>query len=423
MTTATASDTVNAKATNSTGLDLDAIRKDFPILDQQVNGHPLVYLDNGATTQKPQAVIDALDNYYQKDNSNVHRGAHTLSDRATQVFEDARIALQTFLNAEASEEIIWTRGTTESINLVAQTYGAANVQAGDNVIISAMEHHSNIVPWQMLCERNGAELRVIPVNDAGELQFDEFLKLLDEKTKLVSVVHVSNALGTINPVEQIIEEAHKLNAKVLIDGAQAVAHWAVDVQALDCDFYAFSGHKLFGPTGIGVLYGKKALLEAMPPYQFGGEMIEQVSFSGTTFNKLPYKYEAGTPNIAGAVGLAAAIQYLEGLDREALAVHEDALLEHAKKRAAEIPEIRLVGTAAKKASVLSFLIEGAHPHDVGTLLDQQGVAVRTGHHCAMPIMEQYCIPGTVRASFTFYNTIEEVDALFDAINKVKMFLL
>jgi len=327
------------------------------------------------------------------------------------------------LNAEASEEIIWTRGTTESINLVAQTYGAANVQAGDNVIISAMEHHSNIVPWQMLCERNGAELRVIPVNDAGELQFDEFLKLLDEKTKLVSVVHVSNALGTINPVEQIIEEAHKLNAKVLVDGAQAVAHWAVDVQALDCDFYAFSGHKLFGPTGIGVLYGKKALLEAMPPYQFGGEMIEQVSFSGTTFNKLPYKYEAGTPNIAGAVGLAAAIQYLEGLDREALAVHEDALLEHAKKRAAEIPEIRLVGTAAKKASVLSFLIEGAHPHDVGTLLDQQGVAVRTGHHCAMPIMEQYCIPGTVRASFTFYNTIEEVDALFDAINKVKMFLL
>jgi len=423
MTTATASDTVNAKATNSTGLDLDAIRKDFPILDQQVNGHPLVYLDNGATTQKPQAVIDALDNYYQKDNSNVHRGAHTLSDRATQVFEDARIALQAFLNAEASEEIIWTRGTTESINLVAQTYGAANVQAGDNVIISAMEHHSNIVPWQMLCERNGAELRVIPVNDAGELQFDEFLKLLDEKTKLVSVVHVSNALGTINPVEQIIEEAHKLNAKVLVDGAQAVAHWAVDVQALDCDFYAFSGHKLFGPTGIGVLYGKKALLEAMPPYQFGGEMIEQVSFSGTTFNKLPYKYEAGTPNIAGAVGLAAAIQYLEGLDREALAVHEDALLEHAKKRAAEIPEIRLVGTAAKKASVLSFLIEGAHPHDVGTLLDQQGVAVRTGHHCAMPIMEQYCIPGTVRASFTFYNTIEEVDALFDAINKVKMFLL
>jgi len=423
MTTATASDTVNAKATNSTGLDLDAIRKDFPILDQQVNGHPLVYLDNGATTQKPQAVIDALDNYYQKDNSNVHRGAHTLSDRATQVFEDARIALQAFLNAEASEEIIWTRGTTESINLVAQTYGAANVQAGDNVIISAMEHHSNIVPWQMLCERNGAELRVIPVNDAGELQFDEFLKLLDEKTKLVSVVHVSNALGTINPVEQIIEEAHKLNAKVLVDGAQAVAHWAVDVQALDCDFYAFSGHKLFGPTGIGVLYGKKVLLEAMPPYQFGGEMIEQVSFSGTTFNKLPYKYEAGTPNIAGAVGLAAAIQYLEGLDREALAVHEDALLEHAKKRAAEIPEIRLVGTAAKKASVLSFLIEGAHPHDVGTLLDQQGVAVRTGHHCAMPIMEQYCIPGTVRASFTFYNTIEEVDALFDAINKVKMFLL
>jgi cysteine desulfurase/selenocysteine lyase len=407
----------------TTGFDVNAVRKQFPILDQEVNGHPLVYLDNGATTQKPQAVIDALESYYRKDNSNVHRGAHTLSDRATQVFEDARITLQKFLNASASEEIIWTRGTTESINLVAQTFGQVNVKSGDNVIISAMEHHSNIVPWQMLCERNGAELRVIPVNDAGELEFDEYLKLLDERTKLVSVVHVSNALGTINPVEQIIEEAHKLNAKVLIDGAQAVAHWAVDVQALDCDFYAFSGHKLFGPTGIGVLYGKKTLLDAMPPYQFGGEMIEQVSFSGTTFNKLPYKYEAGTPNIAGAVGLAAAITYLEGLDRDALVAHEDALLEHAKQRASEIPEIRLVGTAAKKASVMSFLIEGAHPHDVGTLLDQQGVAVRTGHHCAMPIMDQYSIPGTVRASFTFYNTIEEVDVLFDAINKVKMFLL
>ncbi|GLQ32038.1 aminotransferase class V-fold PLP-dependent enzyme [Litoribrevibacter albus] len=407
----------------SKALDLETIRKDFPILDQLVNGHPLVYLDNAATTQKPKAVMDALSKYYSNDNSNVHRGAHELSDRATQAFEDARVVVQKFLNAEASEEIIWTRGTTESINLVAQTFGLANVKAGNNVIISAMEHHSNIVPWQMLCERTGAELRVIPVNDQGELQFDEFLKLLDAETALVSVVHVSNALGSINPVKEIIDAAHQQNAKVLIDGAQAVAHWAVDVQALDCDFYAFSGHKLFGPTGIGVLYGKKALLDAMPPYQFGGEMIEQVSFSGTTFNKLPYKYEAGTPNIAGAIGLAAAIKYLEALDRSALAAHEDALLEHAKKRAAEIPEIQLVGTAEKKASVLSFLIKGAHPHDVGTLLDQQGVAVRTGHHCAMPIMDQYCIPGTVRASFTFYNTIEEVDALFDAINKVKMFLL
>lgn len=407
----------------SKALDLETIRKDFPILDQQVNGHPLVYLDNAATTQKPKAVMDALSEYYSKDNSNVHRGAHELSDRATQAFEDARVTVQKFLNAAASEEIIWTRGTTESINLVAQTFGLANVKAGNNVIISAMEHHSNIVPWQMLCERTGAELRVIPVNEQGELQFDEFLKLLDAETALVSVVHVSNALGSINPVKEIIEAAHQQNAKVLIDGAQAVAHWAVDVQALDCDFYAFSGHKLFGPTGIGVLYGKKALLDAMPPYQFGGEMIEQVSFSGTTFNKLPYKYEAGTPNIAGAIGLAVAIKYLESLDRSALAAHEDALLEYAKKRAAEIPEIQLVGTAEKKASVLSFLIKGAHPHDVGTLLDQQGVAVRTGHHCAMPIMDQYCIPGTVRASFTFYNTLEEVDALFDAINKVKMFLL
>jgi cysteine desulfurase/selenocysteine lyase len=407
----------------SKGLDIERVRKDFPILDQQVNGHPLVYLDNAATTQKPQAVIDALAEYYQNDNSNVHRGAHELSDRATQAFESARVTVQSFINAAAPEEIIWTRGTTESINLVAQTFGLANVKAGDNVIISAMEHHSNIVPWQMLCERTNAELRVIPVNDKGELQFDEYLNLLDERTALVSVVHVSNALGSINPVKEIIDAAHKLNAKVLVDGAQAVAHWAVDVQALDCDFYAFSGHKLFGPTGIGVLYGKKALLEAMPPYQFGGEMIEQVSFSGTTFNKLPYKYEAGTPNIAGAIGLAAAITYLESLDRDALAAHEDALLEHAKHRAAEIPEIQLVGTAAEKASVLSFLIKGAHPHDVGTLLDQQGVAVRTGHHCAMPIMDQYQIPGTVRASFTFYNTIEDVDALFDAINKVKMFLL
>ncbi|MFC3150238.1 SufS family cysteine desulfurase [Litoribrevibacter euphylliae] len=405
------------------GFDVDLIRKDFPILDQEVNGHPLVYLDNAATTQKPQAVIDALAAYYQADNSNVHRGAHTLSDRATQAFEDARVVVQKFLNASASEEIIWTRGTTEGINLVAQTYGRANVQAGDNVIISAMEHHSNIVPWQMLCEQSGAELRVIPVNDKGELQFEEFLKLLDDRTKLVSVVHVSNALGSINPVEDIIEAAHKLNAKVLVDGAQAVAHWTIDVQALDCDFYVFSGHKLYGPTGIGALYGKKALLDAMPPYQFGGEMIEQVSFTGTTFNKLPYKYEAGTPNIAGAVGLAAAIHYLESLDRESLIAHEDALLAHAQTRAAEIPEIQLIGTAEKKVSVMSFLIKGAHPHDVGTLLDQQGVAVRTGHHCAMPIMEQYCIPGTVRASFTFYNTIEEVDALFDAINKVKMFLL
>ncbi len=414
---------IEAIADTPLGLDVDKIRKDFPILHQEVNGHPLVYLDNAASTHKPQAVIDALALYYSKNNSNVHRGAHALSDRATQDFENARGTVQAFLNAESSEEIIWTRGTTESINLVAQTYGQENVKAGDNVIISAMEHHSNIVPWQVLCEQVGAELRVIPVNDAGELQFEDFLALLDEKTKFVSVVHVSNALGSINPVDAIITEAHKVGAKVLIDGAQAVAHWEVDVVALDCDFYVFSGHKLFGPTGIGVLYGKKELLDSMPPYQYGGEMIEQVSFSGTTFNKLPYKYEAGTPNIAGAVGLAAAIDYLVALDRAALAEHEEALLERAKLRATEIPEIQLVGTAKDKTSVFSFLIKGAHPHDVGTLLDQQGVAVRTGHHCAMPIMEQYCIPGTVRASFTFYNTLEEVDALFDAINKVKLFLL
>jgi len=408
---------------DSKKMDIEQIRADFPILHQQVNGKPLVYLDNGATTQKPQVVIDALANYYSTTNSNVHRGAHTLSDQATQMFEDARITMQKFLNAEKSEEIIWTRGTTESINLVAQTWVRSNVKAGDEIIISGMEHHSNIVPWQMVCEQTGAILKVIPVLDDGSLDYDGYLKLLSDKTKFVAVVHVSNALGTLNPVEDIIREAHKVGAKTLIDGAQAVAHWDIDVQALDCDFYAFSGHKLFGPTGLGVLYGKEALLNAMPPYQGGGEMILHVSFEKTTYNVLPYKFEAGTPNIAGAIAMAAAVDYLNSLDRVALAKHEDALLARANELAAQTDGIRLIGTSDKKASVFSFLIEGTHPHDVGTLLDQQGIAVRTGHHCAMPVMEQFDIPGTVRASFTFYNTLEEVDALFKAIEKVKMFLL
>jgi len=403
-------------------IDIQKIRNDFPILNQEVNGKPLVYLDNGATTQKPQCVIDAIANYYQTTNSNVHRGAHTLSDQATQLFEDARISLQKFLNANKSEEIIWTRGTTESINLVAQTWVRSNVGPGDEIIVTGMEHHSNIVPWQMVCEQTGATLKVIPVNDDGSLDFEGYKALLNENTKFVSVVHVSNALGTINPVKEIIELAHEVGAKTLIDGAQAVAHWDIDVQALDADFYAFSGHKLFGPTGIGVLYGKEELLNAMPPYQGGGEMILHVSFDKTTYNTLPYKFEAGTPNIAGAIGMAAAIEYLNGLDRVALAKHEDALLARAVELASQDTDIQLIGTAANKASVMSFLLQGAHPHDVGTLLDQQGIAVRTGHHCAMPVMEQFDIPGTVRASFTFYNTLEEVDALFAGINKVKMFL-
>jgi cysteine desulfurase/selenocysteine lyase len=402
---------------------INEIRAQFPALNQDVNGKPLVYLDNGATTQKPQSVIDALSDYYRLNNSNVHRGAHTLSDRATQHFEDARKTLQAFLNAKKAEEIVWTRGTTESINLVAATWGRQNIQAGDEILVTGMEHHSNIVPWQMLCQQTGATLRPIPVKDTGELDMEAFASMLSDKVKFVSVVHVSNALGTINPVEDIIKMAHEVGAKVLVDGAQAVSHWNVDVQALDADFYAFSGHKLFGPTGIGVLYGKEELLNAMPPYQGGGEMIEHCSFDGTTYNMLPYKFEAGTPNIAGAIGLAAAVNYLSGLDRVALEQHENALLVRANELADQIGGIRKVGTAPKKASVFSFLLEGAHPADVGTLLDQQGIAVRTGHHCAMPVMNQFKIPGTVRASFSFYNTMDDVERLFAGLEKAKMFLL
>ncbi len=402
---------------------INDIRAQFPALHQEVNGKPLVYLDNGATTQKPQCVIDALSDYYRLNNSNVHRGAHTLSDRATQQFEDARKTLQAFLNAKKSEEVVWTRGTTESINLVAATWGRQNIKAGDEILVTGMEHHSNIVPWQMLCEQTGATLRPIPVKDNGELDMEAFASMLNEKVKLVGVVHVSNALGTINPVADIIKMSHDMGAKVLVDGAQAVAHWDVDVQALDVDFYAFSGHKLFGPTGIGVLYGKEELLNAMPPYQGGGEMIEHCSFDGTTYNVLPFKFEAGTPNIAGAIGLAAAVSYLNGIDRAALEQHENALLVRANELADDIGCIRKIGTAPKKASVFSFLLDGAHPADVGTLLDQQGIAVRTGHHCAMPLMNQFKVPGTVRASFSFYNTMEDVERLFAGLEKAKMFLL
>ncbi len=415
------SDSINSSEKRP--FDINAIRADFPILHQQVKGKPLVYLDNAATTQKPQAVMDALSSYYSTINSNVHRGAHTLSDLATRDFENARISVQRFINAPSEKEIVWTRGTTESINLVAHSFGRAFLKAGDEILISAMEHHSNIVPWQIVAEQTGATLKVVPVTENAELDMEAFETLLNENTKLVSVVHVSNALGTINPVKNIVEKAHAVGAKVLLDGAQATPHWSIDVQELDCDFYAFSGHKVFGPTGIGVLYGKAELLEIMPPYQAGGEMILQVSFNGTTYNELPYKFEAGTPNIAGAIGLAAAIDYLNQFDRAQLAQQEEALLNATLEQAQQIEGIRLVGRAKHKAGVFSFLLEGAHPHDVGTLLDQQGVAVRTGHHCAMPIMDQFCIPGTVRASFAFYNTLEEVEQFFAALNKAKTFLL
>ncbi len=403
--------------------DVEKIRADFPILHQQVNGQSLVYLDNAATTHKPNAVIDAISDYYRTDNSNVHRGAHTLADRATVKFESARDKVAQFINAPSSKQIIWTRGTTESINLVANSWARTFLKAGERILVSAMEHHSNIVPWQMAAQAVGANVEPIPVDATGTIDMEAFEALLDDQVKLVAVGHVSNAMGSINPVEAIIEKAHKLGALVLIDGAQSVSHWPVDVQALDCDFYAFSAHKVFGPTGVGVLYGKEALLNAMPPFQGGGEMIETVSFAGTTYNQLPYKFEAGTPDIAGVIGFGAAIDYLNSIDRKAAAAHEQALLAYAEQKARATPGIKLVGTSANKTSVMSFLLEGAHPADVGVLLDKQGVAVRTGNHCAQPIMDQFGIPGTVRASFSFYNTFAEVDRLFAAIEKAKMFLL
>lgn len=409
-------------AASPAAFNVERVRADFPILQQQVNGHPLVYLDNAATTQKPECVIQAMVDYYRRDNSNVHRGAHTLADRATTAFEDARRKVARLLNAEDSRQILWTRGTTESINLVAASWGRSSLQPGDRILVSAMEHHSNIVPWQMVAAERGATVEPIPVDSTGTLDMTAFEAMLDARVRMVAVGHVSNALGSINPVEGIVELAHAAGALVLVDGAQAVAHWSVNVQALGCDFYAFSAHKLFGPTGIGVLYGRRELLEAMPPFQGGGEMIESVSFAGTTYNQLPYKFEAGTPDIAGAIGLGAAVDYLQGLDRAGAARHEQALLERAVALAERVPGLVLVGTAAHKASVLSFNLAGVHPADLGTLLDQQGIAVRTGNHCAQPIMAQFGIPGTVRASFCFYNTFEDVDRLFAALEKARQFL-
>ncbi|MDX1693871.1 MAG: cysteine desulfurase [Ketobacteraceae bacterium] len=404
-------------------LDVEKIRADFPILHQEVKGKPLVYLDNAATTQKPKAVIHALTHYYETVNSNVHRGAHTLSDLATREFENARVTVQQYLNAPSSRQIIWTRGTTESLNLVAHSYAREFLKPGDEILISAMEHHSNIVPWQIVAQVTGAVLKIIPVQENGELDMAGFEQLLSDKTRFISIVHVSNSLGTINPVKQIIDKGHEVGAVVCVDGAQAAPHWPIDVQALDCDFYAFSGHKIFGPTGIGVLYGKEALLNKMVPYQSGGEMIEKVSFSGTTYNELPFKFEAGTPNIAGAIGLGAAIAYLNQLPRAAVEIHEAGLMSYAHEKARDFGGLRLIGTAKNKTCAFSFLLEGAHPHDVGTLLDQQGIAVRTGHHCTMPLMEQFGIPGTARASFSIYNTREEIDQFFAGLEKAKMLLL
>ncbi|HZM85857.1 MAG TPA: cysteine desulfurase [Blastocatellia bacterium] len=405
--------------TRRLSLDPETVRGDFPILKQTVYGKPLVYLDNAATSQKPQAVIDAMANYYSMDNSNIHRGVHLLSERATKAYEETREKVRRFINAAETKEIIFTRGTTEAINLVANSYGRANVKTGDEVLISAMEHHSNIVPWQILCDEKGARLRVAPINDDGELILEEFEKLVSEKTKLVSVVHVSNALGTINPIRAIVEIAHRHGARVLIDGAQAAPHVKLDVQELDCDFYAFSGHKVYGPTGIGVLYGKADLLDAMPPYQGGGDMIASVTFEKTTYNTLPYKFEAGTPNIAGTIGLGAAIDYVDQVGIERIARHEHELLEYGTQALSGIAGLRLIGTANDKAGVLSFVLDSVHPHDVGTILDREGIAIRTGHHCAMPLMARFGIPATARASLAFYNTRDEIDKLVEGIHKVK----
>ena len=402
--------------------DAERLRAEFPILAQQVNGKPLVYLDNAATTQKPLAVIEAIAAYYREINSNVHRGAHALSDRATSAFEGARDAVCRFINAPSREQVIWTRGTTESINLVAASFARGRLRAGDEILVSGLAHHSNIVPWQLAAEAAGARVVPIPVTDDARLDLAAFAALLGERTRLVALEHVSNAMGTVHPVEEVIRAAHAAGVPVLLDGAQAVGHMPVDVQALDADFYAFSGHKMFGPTGIGVLYGKREWLESMPPWQGGGEMIEAVSFERTSYARMPYKFEAGTPHIAGAIGLGAAVDWLAGIDRAAAAAHEDALLAHALELAQELPGFRLVGRAPHKVAVLSFLLEGGHPQDVGTLLDQQGVAVRTGHHCAQPAMARFGVPGTIRASFSLYNTHAEVERLFAALHKVRSFL-
>ena len=398
--------------------DAEKIRADFPVLQQVVNGRPLVYLDNGATSQKPQAVIDELVRYYSTENANVHRGVHTLSQQATEDYEGARAKLRRLLNAAEDHEIIFTRGTTEGINLVAQSYGRRNIGPGDEIIVSNMEHHSNIVPWQMLCEEKGAALRVVPIDDSGELLMDEYERLLSPRTKMVAITHVSNALGTILPVERIVAMAHARGAVALLDGAQAVPHMAVDVRKLDCDFYVFSGHKLFGPTGTGALYGKAELLEAMPPVYGGGEMIKSVTFEQTIYNDLPYKFEAGTPNIAGAIGLGAAVDYVQAVGYENIAAYEQELLQYGARALESIGGLRIIGDAAHKAGILSFVIDNIHPHDIGTILDAEGVAVRTGHHCAQPVMQRFQIPATARASLAMYNTRADLDALVRGIDRV-----
>jgi cysteine desulfurase/selenocysteine lyase len=403
-------------------LNIDQIRADFPVLHQKVSKAPLIYFDNAATTQKPKIVMDALQHYYEQDNANIHRGLHTLAERATTAYELTRTKLATFLNAPSTDQIIFTSGTTAGINLVAQTFGRANIGKGDQIIVSNLEHHSNIVPWQMIAEEKGAEIKVIPVSDEGVLDIEALKGLLNPKVKLVAVNHVSNAIGTINPIVEIISLAHAVGAKVLIDGAQSVAHLAVDVQALDLDFFVFSAHKLFGPTGVGVLYGKRELLEAMPPYQGGGEMIKEVSFAGTTYNELPYKFEAGTPNIADVIALGAALDYLQAIPADALAAQEEALLAYATEKLQAIPGLKIIGTAPEKIAVISFIIDGVHPQDIGVLLDKFGIAIRTGHHCAQPLMERYGLVGTCRASFSFYNTFEEIDRFVLCLEKTLQML-
>ena len=403
---------------SQTSLDVARIRDDFPILKQQVCGRPLVYLDNAATSQKPRQVIEAISRFYSEDYSNIHRGVHTLSQRSTQSYEAVRTKVQRFIHAAEDREIIFVRGATEGINLVAFGYLRPLLQAGDEIVISGMEHHSNIVPWQMLCDEKNARLRVIPINDDGEVIFEEYEKLLNSRTRLVAVTHVSNALGTINPVQRMIAVAHRQQIPVLVDGAQAIPHLSVDVQALDSDFYTFSGHKLYGPTGIGVLYGKAALLEAMSPFQGGGDMIASVTFEKTTYNKIPHKFEAGTPDIAGVIGLCAAIDYVQTIGLAAISAYEEGLLAYATREVSKIAGVRILGNAKEKASVLSFTLEGVHPHDIGTILDQQGIAIRAGHHCAQPVMDRFKVPATARASFAFYNTKKEVDALVNGIRAV-----
>jgi cysteine desulfurase / selenocysteine lyase len=409
---------MSAKPNPPFDLEIAIARKDFPALAQQVHGKPLVYLDNAATTQKPNVVIGAVDRFYRLDCSNVHRGVHELSERATRAYEDARVSVKRFINAANEREIIFVRGTTEAINLVASSYGRSHLKAGDEILISALEHHSNIVPWQLLCEQIGARLLVAPINDAGELILEEFERRLGPRTALVAVAHVSNALGTVLAVREIVRMAHAGNVPVLIDGAQAVSHFAVDVRELGCDFYAFSGHKVFGPTGIGVLYGREDLLDRMPPYQGGGDMIRSVTFEKTTYNDLPWKFEAGTPHVSGAIGLGAALDYLSGLGIDRVTVHEHDLLAYGSGLLTSIPGLRLVGTAREKAGVLSFVLEGIHPHDAGTILDRLGIAVRTGHHCAQPVMARFGVPATTRASLALYNRTSDLDALANGVQKV-----